>query len=44
MPFRFVRGDLLAWDDTRIDPWRAVWMVNYVCDIHDRVPSFVWKQ
>lgn len=43
VPFRFVDGYLMAWDESTIDPWRVEWMVDYVCDIVERVPGFVWN-
>lgn len=43
VPFRFERGDLVAWTEGKIDLQRVDWMVEYICDIVDRVPGFVWK-
>lgn len=42
-PFRFERGDLVTWQEGRIDVSDVDWMSNYVCDVVERVPSFVWK-
>ncbi|HEY0453929.1 DUF3137 domain-containing protein [Actinophytocola sp.] len=41
--FRFERGDLVVWDREKIDLQKAQWMLDYLCDILDQVPSFVWK-
>lgn len=42
-PFRFERGDLMTWDRGRIDLAKVQWMLEYLCDVVDQVPSFVWK-
>ena len=42
-PFRFERGDLMTWDRGKIDLPKVEWMLEYLCDIVDQVPSFVWK-
>jgi uncharacterized protein DUF3137 len=44
VPFRFERGDLVVWEQGKIDLRKVDWMVDYACDIVERVPSFVWKQ
>jgi hypothetical protein len=43
IPFRFERADLLAWQPGVIDLNTALWLLEYLCDVLDRVPSFVWK-
>lgn len=43
LPFRFERADLLTWRRGSIDLAATVWMLDYLCDVLDRVPSFVWK-
>lgn len=42
-PFRFERGDLVTWDQCRIEVSNVDALLNYLCDVVDRVPSFVWK-
>jgi hypothetical protein len=42
-PFRFERGALLAWQKDTIEVPKAQWMVDYLSDVADQVPSFVWK-
>jgi hypothetical protein len=42
-PFRFERGDLMTWDRDKIDLRKVQWMLEYLCDVVDQVPSFVWK-
>jgi hypothetical protein len=42
-PFRFERGDLMTWDRGRIDLPKVRWMLEYLCDVVDQVPSFVWN-
>jgi hypothetical protein len=42
-PFRFERGDLMTWDRSKIDLPKVQWMLDYLCDVVDQVPSFVWK-
>jgi hypothetical protein len=41
--FRFERGDLMLWDDgkLRLDDMMA--RLDYLCDVLERVPSYVWK-
>jgi hypothetical protein len=41
--FRFERGDLMMWDEEKIDVAKVDRMLDYLCDILDQVPSFVWK-
>lgn len=41
--FRFERGDLVASDRGKIDLARVQQMLDYLCDVLDQVPSFVWK-
>ena len=42
-PFRFERGDLMTWDRKKIDLQKVQWMLDYLCDVVDQVPGFVWK-
>jgi hypothetical protein len=41
--FRFERGDLVVWERQKVDLGNVVRMLDYVCDILDQVPGFVWK-
>jgi hypothetical protein len=43
LPFRFERADLITWRQGSIDPGTVVWMLDYLTDIVQRVPDFVWK-
>lgn len=43
LPFRFERSDLLTWDSSSIDTNSVLVMLDYLCDLLDRVPEFVWK-
>jgi hypothetical protein len=43
LPFRFEGGNLVTWMEGTMDPQRVMYLLDYVCDILDRVPSFVWK-
>jgi len=42
-PFRFERGDLVTWDQGKIDVSNVDGLLNYLSDVLERVPSFVWK-
>jgi hypothetical protein len=42
-PFRFERGDLMTWERDKINLQKVQWMLDYLCDVVDQVPSFVWK-
>lgn len=42
-PFRFERADLLTWQEGSIDLNSLSSMLDYLCDVLDRVPGFVWK-
>jgi hypothetical protein len=42
-PFRFERDDLLTWDRAKIELTKVQWMLDFLCDVLDRVPSFVWN-
>jgi hypothetical protein len=42
-PFRFERADLLTWRKGSIDLQTVVWLLDYLCDVLDRVPTYVWK-
>lgn len=43
MPFRFEGGDLMTWQERKFDPSTVDTYANYLCDVADQVPSFVWK-
>jgi hypothetical protein len=43
LPFRFERSDLVTWRQRSIDLEAVVGMLDYLCDVLDRVPTFVWK-
>lgn len=43
MPFRFERADLLTWCTGKVDLNTVVWQLEYLCDVLDRTPAFVWK-
>ena len=43
VPFRFERADLLCWSGDDLDPNHVIWMADYLVDIAERVPEFVWK-
>jgi hypothetical protein len=43
LPFRFERGDLLTWHQHPIEPAHVPGMADYLSDVLDRVPGFVWK-
>ncbi|MGH3621231.1 MAG: hypothetical protein ACRDQ5_05490 [Sciscionella sp.] len=43
LPFRYAWGDLLTWEEGPLDAGRAMFMLEYLCDIIDQVPAFVWK-
>ncbi|HEX6356745.1 DUF3137 domain-containing protein [Actinophytocola sp.] len=43
IPFRFERADLLVWRPGEINLSAVDELADYVCDILDRTPSFVWK-
>lgn len=43
LPFRFERADLLTWQEGSIHLGSIPWMLDYLCDVLDRVPTFVWK-
>lgn len=42
-PFRFERSDLVTWERGTMDIGRLTWMLDYVSDVLDRVPQFVWS-
>lgn len=42
-PFRFERSDLVTWESGRLDPNKLLWMLDFMSDIADRVPEFIWK-
>jgi hypothetical protein len=43
LPFRFERADLVSWQNGQIQLGLVEAMVDYLCDVVERVPSFVWK-
>ncbi|MGL4304862.1 MAG: hypothetical protein ACRCSF_01805 [Mycobacteriaceae bacterium] len=43
-PFRFERSDLLTWQQHRMDTELIMPTLNYLCDIVDAVPAFVWDR
>jgi len=43
VPFRFERGDLVAWQEGQIDLRKVDWLVDFVCDVVERVPGFLWS-
>jgi hypothetical protein len=43
IPFRFERGDLVTWREGKVDVSEVDELLNYVADVVERVPSFVWK-
>jgi hypothetical protein len=44
IPFRFERGDLMTFDREEIETAKVDGMLDYLCDVIDRVPSFVWSR
>jgi hypothetical protein len=42
-PFRFGGGHLLTWRRGTITPEAAQTMLDYACDLRDRVPAYVWR-
>lgn len=42
-PFRFEQADLVTWQRGRIEVSTVDHLLDYVCDVMDRTPSFVWK-
>jgi hypothetical protein len=42
-PFRFERGDLVTWTSGRIELSTVDQHLDYLCDLLERTPSFVWK-
>jgi hypothetical protein len=43
LPFRFERADLVTWRPGGIDLAEVGRLLDYLCDVLDRVPGFVWK-
>lgn len=43
IPFRFENADLVTWQAGRIELSTVDHLLDYVHDILDQVPSFVWK-
>ncbi|MGH3647041.1 MAG: hypothetical protein ACRDTM_07685 [Micromonosporaceae bacterium] len=43
VPFRFEASDLVCWSRTEMNPQQAVWMADYLMDLAERVPAYVWK-
>ena len=42
-PFRFAGGHLLTWRSVPGGPAEVESLLEYVCDLRDRVPSYVWS-
>jgi len=42
-PFRFEGDGLVVWRPGMIKPDTVLWLLDYGCDILDRVPGFVWQ-
>ncbi|MCT2586034.1 DUF3137 domain-containing protein [Actinophytocola gossypii] len=43
IPFRFERGDIVVWDEGRIELAKVDQLLEYASEILDRTPDFVWK-
>jgi hypothetical protein len=43
IPFRFEGGDLIAWDERGLTPSTVDSMLDFLCDVLDRVPPSAWK-
>lgn len=43
IPMRFEGSGLLGWRRGKIEAETVTWMLDYVCDVLDRVPGFVWR-
>ncbi|MGH3647042.1 MAG: hypothetical protein ACRDTM_07690 [Micromonosporaceae bacterium] len=43
VPFRFEASDLMCWSRTEMNPHHVIWMANYLMDLAERVPDFVWR-
>ncbi|MGH3736726.1 MAG: hypothetical protein ACRDT6_14110 [Micromonosporaceae bacterium] len=43
VPFRFEGSHLLCWSLTENHPGYVIWMADYLMDVADRVPSYVWR-
>ena len=41
--FRFERGDLMVWDHGQLQLDDVMARLDYLCDILDQVPDYVWK-
>ncbi|TCP57067.1 hypothetical protein EV191_1011019 [Tamaricihabitans halophyticus] len=44
IPFRFEGGELIGWELGALTGHEIEYGVNYLCDIADQVPDFVWRQ
>lgn len=42
-PFRFERADLVTWKSGPIEMSTVDWLLDFICDVMDRTPDFVWK-
>lgn len=43
LPFRFERDELVTWQRGRLRPGSIDPSLDYLCDVLDRVPDFVWR-
>lgn len=43
VPFRFEGADLVTWRRGRIEPATVNALLDYLCDVMEHTPSFVWK-
>ncbi len=43
LPFRFEGTDLVCWTLTEMHPYHVLGMADYLMDLAERVPAFVWR-
>jgi hypothetical protein len=43
LPFRFEGDNLVTWADGTMKLEQLMYFLEYLCDVLDRVPAFVWK-
>ena len=43
VPFRFEGNALLCWSGGEMNPGYVIWMADYLADVADRVPEYVWR-
>ena len=43
VPFRFEGNALLCWSGGEMNPQHVTWMADYLADVADRVPGYVWR-